>query len=62
MAIKLPFKITLKNVLFFISIITNLLGGTGQIQPLLGGPEPAAPAPAAAPSSPHAAPAGPAQN
>lgn len=49
MAFKLPFKITPHTVITFLSLLLNLLGGTGTIEPLVGGhPAPAhvaAPAP-----------------
>lgn len=49
MAIKLP-KIDIKTLTLLVSLILNLLGGTGTISPLLGGaPDPAAPSPSHAP-------------
>lgn len=48
MAIKLPFKLDAKTIALLVSFILNLLGGTGTIEPVVGGPEcPAAPAPPA---------------
>lgn len=48
MAIKLPFKITPAHIVAFLSLLLNLLGGTGTIQPLVGEPPPpVCPAPAA---------------
>jgi hypothetical protein len=47
MAHKLPFKLDTKTFALIVSFILNLLGGSGTIQPLMGGlecPE-AAPAP-----------------
>lgn len=50
MAFKLPFKLDAKTITLFVSLLLNLLGGTGNIEPVVGGPE----CPAAAPALPPA--------
>jgi hypothetical protein len=39
MAIKLPFKFNAKTVALILSILLNILGGTGTVQPLLDQPD-----------------------
>lgn len=53
MAIKLPFKITPAHIVAFLSLLLNLLGGTGTVQPLMGGEVPDCPV--ASPALPDAA-------
>ncbi len=64
MAVKLPLGITKTQICFFISLLLNLLGGTGTIQPLLGAPDPECPvaSPALSPAPPAPAPIEPARN
>ena len=55
MTVKLPFKITKTQIVCFISLLLNLLGGTNTIQPLVNVPDPVCPPlgePSAAPELP----------
>lgn len=38
MAFKLPIKLDTKTIVMFVSLLLNLLGGTGTIEPVVGGP------------------------
>lgn len=54
MAVKLPFKLDVKTLTLIVSLILNLLGGTGTIEPLMGAaPESTCPP---LPTSPQSAP------
>ena len=71
MAIKLPFKLDKKTIALILSVLLNILGGTGTVEPLFDEPDAVcppvttvdaldafeAPAPKASP-----APSGPAEN
>lgn len=48
MAFKLPFELNKTTIALILSVLLNLLGGTGTIEPVVGGPE----CPAAAPALP----------
>ena len=68
MVIKLPFTLTKTQIGLLLSVLLNLLGLTGTVQPLVGGELPDCPpqtvtmppgsavAPSAAPAAPSAAP------
>lgn len=43
MAIKLPFKLDKKTIALILSVLLNILGGTGTVQPLFDAPDPICP-------------------